>query len=131
MRYLIGLTLVGALALAAPSDSRAQFVLSVGSPYGYGYSGGLGYGYGYGPTIGYAPALGYTSYSSAYSGLGLGVAPLGGVGVYSSGYYGAPAVYGATVPVYPTIGYGGFGYGYGYGYRPGFYRPYGRFYRRW
>ena len=110
-RSLIGLATAAGLWLGTPSESHAQFSLSIGNPYTatglsvgnnpFGYGNGNGYGY---------PGTSY--YSRGYR----GAVPRGGV--YSPGSYG---VYRPLAPAYPYgYGYGGYPGNRSYGYRRGF-----------
>jgi hypothetical protein len=113
MRYIMGLVVVTGLWLGTASPARAQFSLSVGSPYGGGFSIGIPYAGTYG---GYYPA--------PYLGYRYSVVP--GPTYYSSGYYGvAPGVSVSSYPYGYTSYYGPapyYRYGY-YGYAP-YYRGY-------
>jgi hypothetical protein len=111
MRSLKALILAGGLLAGMAGESSAQVAVSIGTP----YPGGLYVG---------APAYGYPAYG--YGGLGYPVYPR--TFAYSSGYAG----YAPVVGGFPAYGYRPYYGGYGYGvYRPGFYRPFGGFGRRW
>ena len=93
MRALMGLVVVGGLVLGLADESKAQFSLSIGSPY-YGqgvYAGGPGYSYS-----SYGNNLNQSYYSSAYN------------GYYSSGYQTGPGVIGASPNAYYNSGYAGY-----------------------
>jgi len=136
MHRLFGLILAGGLVLGVASGARAQISVSVGNPYtgsgitlgqpyGAGYSGaGLGGYYGspyagsplYSPA--YAPPLaGATaySYSSGYGGYAAPVSSYYSSGYYGSGYSGAYPATSFTTSAYPGYGYSGYGYAPAYG----------------
>jgi hypothetical protein len=124
MRYLMGLVFAGGLILGMGRESKAQFGVPIGSPYGMQ---GLGVS---------APAFGYSSGYSGYSGLGLTSYNSGYLGSprtfgYSSGYVGYAAPYTTYVsgyrPNYGAYGYSGYGYGARGGFRP--FRGVGRMFR--
>jgi hypothetical protein len=102
MRQVFGCLVAGAIVLAGSGSAKAQFALSVGSPYGgTQVTVGAPYAYApYAPSV-YVPTVGTTAvYPTGYA--------VPGTVTYSAGYSGyVPAtttVYPAPVYGYPVVG---------------------------
>lgn len=97
------LLLAGAVVLASPSPSQAQYrgYRGGGVSIGFGNYGGYRGGYG-----GYGGGYGFRNYGWGYPGYGYG---------YPYGRSGLSISFGNSGYGYPYSGFGGYGYGYPYG----------------